>query len=262
LVRSTLLALLLCAPAITARAEPADTATATEAAARLTFDPGHARLTVAAREALKPVASAMQVKTTLRIVIVGHGDTGLARRRADVVKWFFVDAGVESDRIDTRVNPAPGSPIELQFQSVAARREGTAVRTTPVVRALRPMPAVHSKVEVRAETSPSGAGSIDDSPQVAGLFDDTSVRRTAGADLDRQIEAARNAQVTIGGSASGSRDTAPPQLGVRTLELSISSVGVSGPVERHEEVARIRYRADEAPDAGTRASIRAQRHGR
>jgi hypothetical protein len=259
-----LLALLLCAPAITVRAEPAELATATEAAARLTFDPGHARLTVAAREALKPVASAMQAKATLRIVIVGHGEAALAKRRVDVVKWFFVDAGVESDRIETRVNSAPGAPIELQFQGVAARRDGAAVRAAPVVRmapvvrAMRTVPAVHREPAVRVEPPPA-----DELPAAANLFGDSGTRRHAGADLDAQIEAARHAQVTIGGSASGFRDSAAaPPLAVRPLELSIATVTVSSAVVRHEDVARIRYRADDTPDAGTRAVIRAQRRAR
>jgi hypothetical protein len=247
------LAVLFCVPAVTARAEPAELATATEAATKLAFDPGHARLTGAAREALRPVANTMQAKTTLRITIVGHGESSLAKRRAEVVKWFFVDAGVESDRIDTRVNSTPGAPIELQFQGVAARREGGVVRAAPAVRTVRPLAVMHHEPAVRIESSPAHAV-----PTVTDLFVDTHPRRHAGVDLDVQMANARHPPVTIGSSESGSRDSGP-RLAVRPLELSSVTVTVSSTPERHDDLARIRYRADEAPDAGTRAVIRAQR---
>jgi hypothetical protein len=118
-----------------------------------------------------------------------------------------------------------------------------------------------AKSEVRAEPA-----SASDDPSVAHLLADANARRHTGFDLDAQIAALHDAPVTIGGSSSGSRDTAAPQLAIRPLELSIATaavpVAVPSSVERPVAASRIRYGTDGTPDAEMRANIRAQRHGK
>lgn len=216
-------------------------------ATNLTFETGRARLTGESREALKPVATTMQQKPTVRIVIVGHGDSQIAKKRAEVVKWALVDAGVESDRIQTRVNPAPGKPVELEIQGAPKPRIEAPKAPAPRVEAVK---VATPKAE--AETT--------------GWFgDDTRARRKAGVDLDLEMAAAKHVEVTIGGgSTSGFRDSAAPAAAMKPLELTIapSTVTTTTTVERHETITRIRYFDIDRADVGTRAVIRAQRRAR
>ena len=272
-MRVWLLALLLCVPA-TARSEPGELAAARAATTQLTFAPGHASLSGSGRDALKTIANMMHAKAALQIVVIGHGEPDLAKRRAEVVKWFLVDVGVETDRIATRVQPAAGTPIELRFQP-PARHHTPVARVAPAVPpATGAKPEVRGVPSVRHEPAPA-----HDVTSVVGLFgdddDDTSSRRHVGSALESEIAALHDAHVTIGGGASsGFRDSSAPQLAVRPappplapLALSITSVVIvsHGPETRaHEDLARIRYRVDDTTaGAAMRARIRAQRrsHG-
>jgi OOP family OmpA-OmpF porin len=77
------------------------------------FEPGRARVTPAARAALRPLLAQLLAQPALRIAIASHGGDDLARRRAEAVKWHLIDQGVAEDRIVTRAG-APG-PAAITF---------------------------------------------------------------------------------------------------------------------------------------------------
>ena len=58
----------------------------------------------------------------LAITVTGHPDKAgaagddLAKRRAEAVKWFLVDEGIEQARITTGVGAVGRAPIELALQ--------------------------------------------------------------------------------------------------------------------------------------------------
>jgi len=90
-------------------------------AAAVRFERGRARVTPAARRTLQPVLSLLETDGDLAIAIVGTperaGGEELAKRRAEAVKWYFVDQGIAEDRIDTSVGPAGGpSPIAVKVR--------------------------------------------------------------------------------------------------------------------------------------------------
>src|ERR1700691_3335456 len=73
-----------------------------------TSDARHARLTEAGKVALHPLVEALHARPKLRLAITSHSTTDIDRhddvttkRRAEVVKWYLVDTGVEADRIET-----------------------------------------------------------------------------------------------------------------------------------------------------------------
>ena len=77
------------------------------------FESGRARVTTAAKRALQPVQALLEAENELAIEIVGIPDKAggeeLAKRRAEAVKWYFVDLGIAEDRIDTTVGPVGGA---------------------------------------------------------------------------------------------------------------------------------------------------------
>jgi OOP family OmpA-OmpF porin len=98
---------------------PETTTRALASAAAVRFEPGRARVTPAAKKALQPVLALLQAERDLAIAITGTpertGGEDLAKRRAEAVKWHFVDLGIAEDRIDTVVGPAGGpSPIAIR----------------------------------------------------------------------------------------------------------------------------------------------------
>jgi outer membrane protein OmpA-like peptidoglycan-associated protein len=87
-----------------------------EAATAVRFEPGHARLTEAAKASLVKAVTQLHANPTLHVFVIGHPDakgdpakTGpLAQKRAETVKWYLVDQGVPADQIGT----ATGAPAE------------------------------------------------------------------------------------------------------------------------------------------------------
>jgi OmpA-OmpF porin, OOP family len=96
---------------------PADIVAALATAVR--FEPGHARITPAARLALRRVLAMLHKHPEVRIVIVGHaeraGGDDLAQHRAEAVKWHLIDQGLTEDRVASRVGAVPGAPA-ITFQ--------------------------------------------------------------------------------------------------------------------------------------------------
>ncbi|HEY1558730.1 MAG TPA: OmpA family protein [Kofleriaceae bacterium] len=129
-----------CAP----RPPPGDDASALSGvvATKLHFDPGLARLDVTAKTALRPLVNAMHSRPGVRIVVVGHVAADVrskteatAKRRAEAVKWYLVDQGVETERIATRISKIVMEPvIELEIA------DGRAMAPQPAA-AVKPPPA-------------------------------------------------------------------------------------------------------------------------
>jgi len=98
------------APAVAALLGPADA---------VTFDRNKSRLKPAAKKSLDAIASTLR-KAKVKIVIEGHAGKGvsddLARRRAEAVKWYLIDAGLAADTIDTRAVPADAGPARIELQ--------------------------------------------------------------------------------------------------------------------------------------------------
>jgi OOP family OmpA-OmpF porin len=100
---------------------PEAIARALAGAAAVRFEPGRARVTPAARRALRPVLAMLEAERELGIVIVGAperaGGEDLAKRRAEAVKWHLVDAGIAEDRIEASVGQVAGrAPIALRLR--------------------------------------------------------------------------------------------------------------------------------------------------
>jgi OOP family OmpA-OmpF porin len=86
------------------------------------FEPGRARVSTAAKRALRPVLSLLEAEPDLAIVITGvperAGGEDLAKRRAEAVKWYLVDQGLAEDRIEAAVGSAPGkAPIAMSLRT-------------------------------------------------------------------------------------------------------------------------------------------------
>jgi len=91
-------------------------------AVNVKFEPTRARVTEAAKRVLQPVLAMLRAHPELAITVAGHpdkaGEVGadLAKRRAEAVKWFLVDQGIEQARITTSVGTVGRAPIELALQ--------------------------------------------------------------------------------------------------------------------------------------------------
>ena len=90
-------------------------------APKIAYARAKAKLTAPAKKALDAVATSLRKFPDVRLRVVGHAGKGvsddLARRRAEAVKWYLVDAGIATDRVDTSAEPtdADGARIELQL---------------------------------------------------------------------------------------------------------------------------------------------------
>ena len=103
---------------------PPDVSIALAAASAVTFEPARARLTEAARAALGKALAQLRAHPTMHVVVVGHPDgTGgsdaaakgetLAKKRAEVVRWYLVEQGVPADQLELQVGPVAKLAIEL-----------------------------------------------------------------------------------------------------------------------------------------------------
>ena len=99
---------------------PAAVVAAFDAATATRFDPGRARLTAAGKLALDKAIVVLRVHPTMHVRITGHPANGdpddLAKKRADVVKWYLVEQGIPADQLETVVGgevKPKGAPIEL-----------------------------------------------------------------------------------------------------------------------------------------------------
>ena len=224
-------------------------------AAKLTFEPGKTSLTTAAKTALGPLLDALQTRRSTHLVIVGHfgADARVnmevtARRRADVVKWFLVDRGIETDRIETSVSSVivPGRIIELQLGELheqAPRPRPAAVRAPPappaVVGPVVPTPTVAAPSVAAIDSSgPDPRLDTRDASQMAELLGDApSVkRRTAGANLAAEIAAAHAQSITVGGGESESRGGDPVHLEAAPSVLDLGMPTLLRSIAKHTEV--------------------------
>jgi OOP family OmpA-OmpF porin len=100
---------------------PAPIAAMVGPAPKLTFPRAKAKLTASAKNALDQIAATLLKFPDVRLRVVGHAGKGvsddLARRRAEEVKWYLIDGGIATDRVDTSAQPADagGARIELQL---------------------------------------------------------------------------------------------------------------------------------------------------
>jgi OOP family OmpA-OmpF porin len=103
---------------------PDSVVAAFEAANAARFEPGRVRLTDAAKLALDKALVTLRTHPTIHVVVLGHPDlkgapdtaSELAKKRAEVVKWYLVEQGIPADQLDTHVgDPAKpkGAPVEL-----------------------------------------------------------------------------------------------------------------------------------------------------
>jgi OOP family OmpA-OmpF porin len=85
------------------------------------FEPKRARLTPAARAALQKVLVHLLEHRGLKIAIAWHpagrGGESLAKRRAEAVKWFFLDGGVTADRLLVAPGAIAKHPIQAMLVS-------------------------------------------------------------------------------------------------------------------------------------------------
>jgi OmpA-OmpF porin, OOP family len=88
------------------------------------FETGKVRLTDAAKLALDKSLAVLRKQPTIHVVITGHptgknddsAQAELAKKRAEVVKWYLVEQGIPADQIDTAVgarSEPKGPSIEL-----------------------------------------------------------------------------------------------------------------------------------------------------
>ena len=226
-MRTGLLVTAALARAASASAGPcdADPEIATAVASKLTFETGHARLSDASKTAIEPVVRVMHAHPDLHIVVTGHaidrrgGD--IAKRRADVVKWYLVDTGITPDRIYTRVSDqAAASVIELGLSCAPA--EPKAVRRED------PKPAPHPDRRLDADHGITLTTRLTlelaDAEDLANVFsgDSRGHGRRLGANLAQQIsDARRRQQLTVGSATAASTQAmAPTAASVHALELT------------------------------------------
>jgi hypothetical protein len=196
------------------RAEPSSSCTSRDVEldrAAPTFTPGHASLTDAGKLALQPIAAVLHARPRWRIAVTGHFTADLAPnpepiawRRAEVVKWYLVDSGVEADRIDTGVSSVvlPDRAVEVQVASEQAACRLSKVATSGVT-------------STRVTTEPA-VDSARPSIVLATLrFDLGDLGREGshpvGVDLTQLVASAHSHDVTVGShdTSAGFRTSTP-----------------------------------------------------
>ncbi|MBS1121987.1 MAG: OmpA/MotB domain protein [Deltaproteobacteria bacterium] len=99
---------------------PDDVTQALVAATAVRFEPGRARVTLAARVVLRSLLAMLGNHPEIRIAIAGRPDKAgadeLARRRVEAVKWYLVDQGIIADRITTKLGTAGSPVLELTLE--------------------------------------------------------------------------------------------------------------------------------------------------
>ena len=207
----------------------------------LVFDSGRVSLTASAKSALEPVVETLRTHNTLRIALVGHFTNArtqaTAKRRAAVVKWYLVDAGIETDRIDTRVSAGAirGDVIEVDVTSVAISATTTAA------------------TKRHDDLSPAADRSAEDASAMANLLTGDSGNRFGGS-RRRGPSLARfwdgyGQHATIGvGAESGFRDEGSLHADIGHpggLDLHLPAVLDSAP--KRSEQAPSRGRSESPP---------------
>jgi outer membrane protein OmpA-like peptidoglycan-associated protein len=108
---------------------PAAITTALDAARAARFEPKHVRLTDAAATAFDPALEVLRTHPRLHVDIIAHADADdagseLATKRADAVKWHFIEQGVPADQLAIVVGApqsgANAAPIELALHVPSA----------------------------------------------------------------------------------------------------------------------------------------------
>ncbi|MEO8843571.1 MAG: OmpA family protein [Kofleriaceae bacterium] len=102
---------------------PAIVSAAFEAASAVRFEPSRAKLSEAAKAALAKALVQLHAHPTMHVVVTGHPDkpadksddkaSALAKKRADVVKWYLVDQGVPVDQLESTTGDVRKQPITL-----------------------------------------------------------------------------------------------------------------------------------------------------
>jgi outer membrane protein OmpA-like peptidoglycan-associated protein len=94
---------------------PPDVLTQLAAAKSVKFE--RVRITEAGKAALDKVLPVLRAHPGLHVVITAHADkdtnTDVAKKRAEIVKWYFVEQGVPADQLDIAVADAAKNAIEL-----------------------------------------------------------------------------------------------------------------------------------------------------
>ena len=200
----------------------------------LTFEPGRTHLTTETKNALDPLVVALRAHAELRIRVVGHysadrrSQVEAARRRAAVVKWYLVDGGIFTDRIDTSISAstAPGKVVELQL---ATTSEMSTREVTP--RDVTPRDVAHSDAHPITR----------DASEMASMLATPTVTssRQPSAHLDQMFEDARKKRLTIGNDEVGFRGSGSSDLGTRhALDLAFPQpVSTLAPNHRDTELA-------------------------
>ena len=93
-------------------------------AARVTFAKNKPKLDKDAKKALDEVAATLRKQPDVRLRVIGYAGKGvtddLARRRAEAIKWYLIDAGIAADRLDTAAAPADTGTARIELQLAPA----------------------------------------------------------------------------------------------------------------------------------------------
>lgn len=98
---------------------PAIVSAAFGAASAIRFEPSRAKLSDAAKASLANALVQLHAHPTMHVVVTGHPDKpddkarALAKKRADVVKWYLVDQGVPVDQLEVTTGDVRKQAVEL-----------------------------------------------------------------------------------------------------------------------------------------------------
>ena len=107
---------------------PAEVAASFEAAGAVRFDASRAKLSDAAKASLVRVLGQLRAHPTMHVVVTGHPDKAgdkpeaLAKKRAEVVKWYLVEQGVPADQLETMVGDVNKAPVEMHAAPPSAHQ--------------------------------------------------------------------------------------------------------------------------------------------
>ncbi len=98
---------------------PAPIAAAFAAASAVKFEAARARLTEAGKTSLGRAVAQLHSHPTMHVVVTGHPDgqsdkaIALAKKRAEVVRWYLVEQGIPADQLELAIGDVRRAPIEL-----------------------------------------------------------------------------------------------------------------------------------------------------